>query len=159
MLSGANQAPKTVSIEQIRVEFARLIRHQVLRPNEPFESVIYAEDKSFDAQHFGAFLPKEFVGAASIYKESLPPRTSDETADVWRLRGMAVLPAHQNKGIGKRLLLECTEFIKKQNGRILWCNARTSAANFYLTANFEIIGGEFEIPKIGAHFLMRLDLI
>lgn len=148
-----------ITVEQIRVEFARMIRHQVLRTQQPFDAVIYPEDDSFSAQHFGAFLPTEFVGAASIYKEPLPLIADDSTANAWRLRGMAVLPAHQNKGCGKMLLREVIEFIKIQKGAVLWCNARCTAMGFYLAANFEIVGGKFELKDIGAHYLMRLRLI
>ncbi len=146
-----------ITIEQIRVEFARIIRRQVFGDRQPFENVNYPEDDLFSAQHFGAFLPKEFIGAASIYKQS-PPFGDDSTANAWRLRGIAVLPAHQRKGCGKLLLRELIEFIKIQNGAILWCSAPLAAIGFFRTADFEIIGDEFEPQTVAAQYLLRLQL-
>ena len=145
-----------MTIEQIRVEFRRMIRQQVFGGEQPFETVIYPEDDLFSAQHFGAFLPREFVGAASIYKQPPPLVTDDLIENAWCLRGLAVLPAHQRKGCGKMLLRELIEFIKLQNGAVLWCSAPLAAAGFFRRANFEIVGGEFE--NIETHYFIRLQL-
>lgn len=145
---------ETISIEQVRVEIAQVLRHKVLHSDKPYEASIYTEDRLFDAQHFAAFLPNKIVGAASIYQCSLPPETS-KTTNAWRLRAIAVLPEHQNCGFGAALLHQCVDFIKIQNGALLWCETPAAAIGFFQKANFEIINDKCAARDEMANFLMR----
>jgi len=37
---------------------------------------------------------------------------------------------------------------------LIWCNARTSAVEFYRKLGWEILGTEFDVPDVGPHFHM-----
>ena len=40
---------------------------------------------------------------------------------------------------------------KETQSEILWCNARTTAFEFYEKMGFTIVGDEFDIPNLGPH--------
>lgn len=44
--------------------------------------------------------------------------------------------------------------LKKKDIKILWCNAREVAANFYNKNGFKITSKPFNIETIGKHFIM-----
>lgn len=142
-----------IRVEQVRVELTRRLRETVLRPGFPAEMSVYPSDSLPDAQHFAAWLGNKIIGVASIHPESL---TGFENKKSWRLRGMAVAPDLQGKGIGKQILEACLKFIKQFGAEILWCNGRKTALKFYQAFGFEIIGEEFETAESGAHFVMIL---
>lgn len=144
-----------VKVEQVRVELIRRLRSEILRPGLPPESSIYPSDALSEAQHFAAWFQNKIVGVASIHPEQLK---GFGTAKAWRLRGMAVEANFQGKGIGKKILHECLEFIKQFNAEILWCNGRATALRFYQSFGFEIWGEEFAIPESGWHFVMILPI-
>ena len=43
---------------------------------------------------------------------------------------------------------------KDKNAKIIWCNARENAVNFYKKNRYQIIGESFNIKDIGLHYLM-----
>ncbi len=142
----------TLIIRAIEAAQTRALRSAILRPNRPPEDSIYPSDDARDALHLGTFDGDKIVGIASIYRESWP---LDANFKAYRLRGMAVDPAFQRRGIGAALVREALGHIKAQGGEVLWCNAREIALDFYRALGFESVGNEFEIPGIGPHFLMR----
>jgi predicted GNAT family N-acyltransferase len=89
---------------------------------------------------------------------SQPDRHADDVLRSFRLRGMATHPQYRGQGLGAALLRKCIEQARHAGGEVLWCNARTSAIEFYRRAGFEAVGEEFETPDIGPHVRMRLDL-
>ena len=144
-------------LEDVRQAWA--LRRDVLRPGMPLSSIDFAEDALPGATHLGAFSPAgELIGVASLYRQSLGEVPGLEpglrpTAD-WRLRGMAVDPAWQGKGVGSQLLAACQRFLTTQGARGLWCNGRTTASPFYLRHGFTTLGKEFVLPDSGAHYVM-----
>ena len=139
-----------VKIKQISTPEALIVRAPVLRKNQPAEWASMKEDNLPNTIHYGGFINKKIVGTATIYPENRVNKN-----DEWRLRGMAVLNNYQSKGIGEQLLTSCFKFIKSKNGKIFWCNARIGAINFYKKYGFLICSEEFNIPKIGPHFVME----
>lgn len=140
-----------VKVRSVQVEEVRPIRATILRPNQCAEACIYPMDDDADSGHFGAYIEGELIGIASIYHDA-PPGESGATA--WRLRGMATLQRARRHGVGSRLLEASMGYIAARGGTYLWCNARTTAAEFYLSHGFEKIGAEFELPDIGPHWFM-----
>ena len=141
-----------VDIHAISAEETRSLRRAVLRPDQPPEESIYPGDGAPDTLHLGARLNNETVGVASLFHEP-PPGEDDKRA--WRLRGMAIRPQSQRQGCGRALLKKCLDYVSEQGGKTLWCNARTTAADFYRAHGFESIGEEYELPGIGMHYMMR----
>jgi predicted GNAT family N-acyltransferase len=76
----------------------------------------------------------------------------------YRLRGMAVHPDWQRKGLGDKALSKALFILQERKAAYLWCNARKVAYDFYTQAGFDFISDEFEIPGIGPHKVMILSL-
>ena len=117
--------------------------------------MVYPHDDHKDSRHFGVFVNNELVGIGSIYHESQKGRLEKGE---WRLRGMAVEPAHKGKGLGGELLKHMIEYVRSVRGDLLWCNGRTSACAFYEHYGFIKWGREFEVPGIGPHYVMVLEV-
>jgi predicted GNAT family N-acyltransferase len=144
-----------VGIREIKAGETWALRQEVLRPQQPLSDMQFAGDEAPDTRHFGAWEENELVGIASFYREPLPERPG---ATAWRLRGMAVSPKKRRSGIGARLLEKGISHCRSHGGKVLWCNARDGALAFYSSFGFKSIKGPFELPGIGPHFLLALDL-
>lgn len=68
---------------------------------------------------------------------------------------MATLPEVQGRGFGTKILEAICEDLRERGGGRVWCNARISAAGFYRRNGFVVVGDEFDLPGIGAHFVME----
>ena len=135
------------------------LRREVLRPDRSLEESIFPGDDYSTTEHWGAFIGDELVGVASIYPEPLPLEVAlPTTGSTWRLRGMAVAEGRRNRGVGKVLLDACIQSIRSNGGTLLWCNARSTAINFYQREGFESCSEDFEIPDIGPHRVMVREL-
>ena len=131
------------------------LRHAILRPHLPIESLIYKGDDTLNSLHVGAFLNGELVGIASV---SFEPFENEPNA--WRLRGMATQERVRGLGAGRALVEACIAHVSAQNGRLLWCHGRTSAWGFYRAMGFEKYGAEFESSAgTGAHYVMIKHLL
>ena len=82
----------------------------------------------------------------------------ENAGEGYQLRGMATHPRFNGKGYGKALIDFAIEYLKEYNTDYLWCNARSSAAGFYKKIGFETESPEFDIPGIGFHYEMKLNL-
>jgi L-Ala-D/L-Glu epimerase len=141
-----------------RVEAADVVdvRWEILRPGFPRESAIFDGDDAPGTQHFAAFCARRVVGVASIYRAAMAERPDEPNA--WQLRGMATLPSVRGLGLGKALLATCKSAAREAGARILWCNARVTASDFYARQGWQIVGPEFDIPTVGPHFRMFIEL-
>lgn len=131
------------------------LRHLVLREGKPRASSYMTGDNLESTKHIGAFLDFKCVGVLSLFLAKTEKHASPSQ---YQLRGMAVHPKHQQKGVGKALVAFAEKELKQKHIEVLWCNARTKACGFYKNLNFEICSDEFFIPKIGAHFVMAKSL-
>lgn len=135
-----------------RVSAAKVypLRHKVLRPNRTLADCVFLQDNDPETAHFAAEHEGEIIGIASV---ALNPREGDPE-NTWRLRGMATAPEWQGQGIGAQVLAACLEHARAQGSSLMWCNARTSALEFYRKHGFETVGEEFDIKGIGPHYVM-----
>lgn len=131
------------------------LRQLTLRQNQKADELIYPGDFDNDTVHFGAFINSELVGIASIYKEQLKDNNQTQS---WRLRGMATTEEVRGKGYGKDLMNKCIAHIISRNGKLLWCNARTTAEKFYEKFGMKRTGEIFYPENLGPHVVMTLDL-
>ena len=90
-----------ISVKTISPENTWALRHQVLRPNQTLADCSYPTDNDPGAFHLGAYQNDALVGIASFYRENHPDL--NHTAQ-YRLRGMAVQPDLQTRGIGRQLM-------------------------------------------------------
>ncbi len=131
------------------------LRQTVLRPGRSVAASQFPGDDAPATRHYGAFRAGQLLGIASLYLAELPEQPG---VTAWQLRGMATAPEARGMGFGRALVFACIAFARENGARLLWCNARTTAAGFYRKLGFETLGEEFEIPDVGPHFRMILRL-
>ena len=131
------------------------IRHRMLRPHGTIEDCIFKGDTDELTFHLGAFVDKKLVSVASFYFERNPVFPDPYQ---FRLRGMATLPEYQGQGLSSALLRTAFPLIKQNQCTLLWCNARKAALGFYTKVGFQPYDEEFDIPQIGPHFLMSIQI-
>lgn len=142
------------TIKELTVDQTRPLRHSVLRPGLPVESVTYTEDNQEGSLHLGLYIDELLVTVASFYKQS---NILFQGTLQYQLRGMATDPAYRNKNAGNMLLSYAICRLKEINADLLWCNGRLVAQSFYEKLEFKTIGDMFlsvEIP----HKVMWLAL-
>lgn len=143
-------------IKAVAPEITHPLRQSVLRPSQAIDEMVYPGDDAAGTLHLAVTDSSgTALAIASFYIEPHPvtPGQGD-----WRLRGMAVQPALQGKGMGARLLNAGIERIREQAGRRLWCNARIPARRFYERLGFTAEGEVFEIKPVGMHYVMSIDV-
>lgn len=125
------------------------VRHRNLRQGQPFETVDYGEVDRLDSTiHMVLVLDGKEIGCATVMREARPGGFG------MRIRGMAVDEGYRGRGLG-RLLMEGTQEVARAAGTGLWCNARVIAIPMYLACGFRQVGEEFEMPKIGPHYVLE----
>lgn len=145
-----------VEIRPITAEETRPLRQQVLRPQQRVDELVFGCDGHPDALHLGAFHRGWLIGITSVAPEPMPGLA--DPAGVWQMRGMAVLPGAQGQGVGRQIVEACLVHLRARGARRLWFNARTSARPFYERLGCETVGGEFDVPTVGPHFVMTRSL-
>ena len=144
---------------QISSAETRHLRRVVLRPNQPIEACVYPGDVAPDSFHLGIRDGQShLIAVASFYREPLPDAPAGDPQ--LRIRGMAVLPEHRGKGLGRALVDAGLAIARGQSPppTLVWCNARTTAAGYYAKLGFFPQGDEFEIEGIGPHYVMARGL-
>ncbi|MCW5590243.1 MAG: GNAT family N-acetyltransferase [Legionellales bacterium] len=141
-----------MTITEINPLATRELRQAILRPHQTLDELVYPGDMAEMTKHFGLFQQNELLGIISIYQEAIAHANADTQA--WRIRGMAVVPALQGRGLGTALARHALDYCQSQGASVVWCHARTSAHKFYLRLGFCILGEEFVIKDIGPHYLM-----
>ncbi len=142
-------------IYAVDVEQIRPLRRALLRPHQGVEQLVYPGDDAPCALHVGGYRHGHLVGIASVFPRPLPGRPGP---DVWQVRGMAVEYGHRGHGLGGLMLHRCIEHARAEGGRVVWCNARAGSLGFYRRYGFRREGDPFELPDIGPHYRMFLDI-
>jgi GNAT superfamily N-acetyltransferase len=127
------------------------LRQSELRPGRPLAAAQFTGDDLPSTKHFGAFRSGELVGIASLFLAEMPEHPG---VSALQLRGMATTPTVRGAGFGRALVAACVAFASASGKSLIWCNARTSAVEFYRKLGWEILGTEFEVPDVGPHFHM-----
>jgi predicted GNAT family N-acyltransferase len=135
----------------------RELRRAVLRPGWALGSPMHGDDNP-DAVHLAVVDDDErVVGACLVLPRDYPLRPTLDGA--WQLRGMATAAQVRGQGIGTLLLDAALDEIRRRGGRLVWCDARTSAVGFYRRHGFAAEGEEFEHHESGIpHFRMWRDV-
>ncbi|HEU4973883.1 MAG TPA: HAD-IA family hydrolase [Baekduia sp.] len=131
------------------------LRQAVLRPHQRVDDMALPGDDAPGAGHFGAFDGGALVGVATV---APGPHPRDRRDGDWRVRGMATAPDVRGRGAGGLLLQACLRHVRAHGGRRVWCNARAGVVGFYRRAGFAAEGEPFDLPDIGPHRLMALEL-
>lgn len=145
-----------ITVHQVGADDVVEVRWEILRPGFPRESAVFDGDRAIGTFHFGALAEGRLVGVASIYTVPMPERP--EIVEAFQLRGMATLPEVRGCGAGRVLLAACEDGARTCGARLIWCNARVSAAGFYRRHGWQALGAEFDIPTVGPHYRMFRQL-
>jgi predicted GNAT family N-acyltransferase len=135
----------------------RELRRSVLRPTWPVGSTMHGDDDP-TAVHVAAVDDDgTVVGCCLVLPRPYPVRPDER--DAWQLRGMATAPQQRGQGVGGLVLGGALVEILQRHGRLVWCDARTSAMGFYRQHAFLPDEDEFIHPESGIpHFRMWRDL-
>lgn len=128
-----------LNIEQITPELAWNIRHEVLYPNLNIDAVKLDDD--FIGIHFGVFVANKLAGVVSVFEDE----------DKLLFRKLSVRNEFQNQKIGSALMNYILNHARSTEKKFIWCNARTSALNFYKKFGFVSNGKTF--TKNGIDFM------
>jgi predicted GNAT family N-acyltransferase len=131
------------------------LRNEVLREGRlTLPECRFATDALPGSFHVGGFEQEQLVCIASFHIQSY----GNEPGIGYQLRGMATSSKYQGTGVGSRLVRFAIADLKQKGAAYVWCNARKKAAKFYGRLGFVIVSDEFEVPGIGPHYAMYLDL-
>ncbi len=139
-------------IQFIKAEEALPLRSKVLRNNQPLAQCRFSKDNI--GFHLGYFEDGALASVVTFFEEDYPELGTGG----YRLRGMATKPEFSRMGFGSALIKFAIDELKKRGAAYIWCNARSSALEFYLKLNFEIRSATPDVPDIGAHYDMSLQL-
>lgn len=128
------------------------LRMRILRPQQPREACVYAEDNDATTFHLGIFENEKVISNGTFIKQAQPKLANAKHP--YRLRGMATDNNQQKKGLGQKIILAAEAELKKRNCDLLWFNARVSAEGFYQKLGYIAIEEIFNIDTIGPHKIM-----
>lgn len=143
------------NIKQITSAETYPVRQPVLRPGLPIASCVFPGDDLNSTVHFGIYENDSLTGIVSVFENSNALFTEEHQ---FQIRGMAILPEHQKKGLGEKLLQQAESYVKDKNGQLLWFNAREIAVGFYKKSGYHINGNPFDIEGVGVHYIMYKQL-
>jgi len=114
-----------IEIKEAELDEILPIRHKVLWPDKPLEFVkVEGDDQGV---HLGLYENSQLLTIISLFPEGKS----------MRFRKFATLPAYQNRGLGKMMILKVIDYAKENHFERLWCDARTDALNFYERVGFK----------------------
>lgn len=143
-------------MREVPVEATYELRRRVLRDGDPEADVSFAGDGDPGAFHLavvdGGGRPLGVASALPTTTDCRPGRRS------WRLRAMAVDPAHQGHGLGSALLDALVTRARTLGAEILWAAGRDSALGFYQARGWLVEGPGYLLLGDVPHHTVILDL-
>lgn len=132
------------------------LRRRVLRGDRPEADVRFPQDDRAEAFHLGVLDETGAVVAVATYSPEPTPLRPGRRA--FRLRGMAVDPEHQGRGLGRLLFEAGLRELRRRGAEVLWANARDSALDFYRRRGMEVVGEGFLAAGGIPHHVVMLDV-
>lgn len=108
-----------LEIKQIPPSDTWEIRHRVMWAGKPFDDIKLPNDDA--GLHFGLFRDNVLLSVISLFIENYTAQ----------FRKFATETSEQGKGYGAKLLEHIIQESIERNIKTFWCNARTSASEFY----------------------------
>lgn len=138
-------------VKEVAVESILPIRSAELLKGKDPEQCRLPEDNTQDAVHLGLFNEGKIIGCLSVFSKS---NSEFEAENQYQYRGMAVTKEYQGNAIGNLLLNKADQILLERESRFVWLNARVRALSFYRRNGYNVVGGSFDVPGIGEHYLM-----
>lgn len=137
---------RTIQVRAANVEEIVPLRHRVLRAGLPIEEAHFQFDDAPTTHHVAAFDEADAVCCATFQLNTW------ENEPAWQLRGMATDAGWRSRGLGQAVLIFATELaLESSPVRLLWCNARIPALEFYRRQGWVERSEVFDIPTAGPH--------
>lgn len=143
---------ENVSISRVQAEDIYPLRLLVLRPGGTVSDCVWRGDEY--AEHWAVKRGNEITCIAGFYEV---PYEGELKA--LQLRGMASHPEVRGLGHGKKLILYTLDEYRKRGFKLIWCNAREKAVDFYRKLGFQVVSGAFDIKGVGTHYRMTCELV
>lgn len=124
------------------------LREKYLYSKQKKKLAIYSEDNENSTKHFILYFNDNIVSGLTLIKRI------ENKKNRYQIRGMFTLPKYRGFGFGTKLLENVENEIIKKN-KILWCNARYKAIDFYEKNGFKRNGNFFLIKGVGKHLRME----
>lgn len=127
----------------------------MLRPGRPPEASVYPGEDNPRTCHVAVSLRGDVVAVGTVFPDASP--WAPERTDSWRIRGMATRDGLRGQRLGNLVIDGLIEHASSNGGRFIWCEARTTARNFYARSGFVIEGEPFMLESV-LHVHMWRDL-
>ena len=141
-------------IKQISADETYALRLKVL-PHEHIEDCYYKGDFDGRTIHVGAFKENEIFGVASFFPEQHKQLKGNR---MYRLRGLAIDPSHQNQLRGQALILFGENLLRQYNTELIWAVTKVSNIQYYEHLGFEQTDYMFNDPMKGLRVLMSKSI-
>lgn len=148
-----------VEIKMVNTNDIKSIRHQVLWPHlASVEDCVIEADAVETTFHIGAIENNTVVGTSTFMVDENPKISELKSGNQYRLRAMATSPEVRGKGYGEQIIRYALTQLKSKSIDLLWCDARLNATGFYEKLGFNLVGDIYEVPNIGPHKLMYIEV-
>lgn len=141
-----------IVVRRVPVALVRPLRHRVLRPGRPEESVHTDRDDAPDTVHLAAFSGDDVIGVVTMFPEPFPddPRTAE------RFRWMAVDEARRGSGAGQALMRHAASLAREGGFELIWAHGRDTALGFYERLGFRVVGDGYvdAATQLRHHFVV-----
>ena len=105
---------KKIEARLIKSHLTHQIRHKILWPHKNKENCSINEDLFEETFHVGVFFNQKIVSVGTFIKTENALFESKHTQ--YRLRAMGTNKEHQNKSMGKQLILHAIKTLKNDTG-------------------------------------------
>ena len=125
-----------------------ILRYKILRIPLGLTFSSYDLSKDKDDIHIGLF-DGDVILASLIL--------TDSGSGTIKMRQVAVDDSRQGHGLGSKLVKYADEYARDKGYKLIHCNARDTAKEFYLKQGYKVVGDEF--IEVGIkHYYMEKEL-
>ena len=147
------------TVAEVDVEVVRPLRHRHLRPDQPESAVAYQSDDCETCRHFAARdVDGTVIGVGTSHHgdrvAGQPPFGSPGV----RIRGVAVEDEWRGKGVAIAIIEAMLDAAVEEGMVEVWANARTALRSFYTRVGFAEVSQEFDLPTLGEHVVVSMNL-
>ncbi|MDP9453352.1 MAG: GNAT family N-acetyltransferase [Actinomycetota bacterium] len=145
-----------MDVREVGAEATHDLRRRVLRQGHPEAEVRFDGDDAPGSFHLAVVDQEGRPLAVATAVPAPTPRRPGRRA--WRLRGMAVEPALQGRGLGSRLLEAVVARAEAGGAEVVWAAGRDSALDFYRGRGWSVEGEGYLDAGDLPHHTVVLDL-
>lgn len=143
-------------IKELDIKDIKHLRHQVLwQHKSSSDECVIEQDELETTFHIGAVKNGIVVGTSTFIVNI---KNDFDTVSQYRLRAMATAKSVRREGLGRQMIDFVIKKLKQMNVELLWCDARLEATGFYNKMGFKTKGDIYNVPQIGPHKLMYIEL-